>query len=245
MDPKTPTDALIIDGMEVDEKKTLSSMQEELFRFSEDLHHRFGALQDNFNVFEKDIREKAEKVIAERKIDLCDQVEAIKSLKNKKDSELKTAIENSKKKIEELEGLYRGKLRLEAPVVYWKKRAQSFRIRGYCWLGLGILASILLIKYLVSILYDFPAIFISAGQSLNSISIRSSLILLASAAVGAYMIRSFSRLSFSAFHIARDAEEREILTYVYLALREKQETTKEQEAVMLQSLFSRAETGLL
>ena len=38
----------------------------------------------------------------------------------------------------------------------------------------------------------------------------------------AYGIRTFAKLTFSSFHLVRDAEEREQLTYVYLALKKEQ-----------------------
>ncbi len=51
---------------------------------------------------------------------------------------------------------------------------------------------------------------------------------------------------FSSFHLQRDAEEREQLTHVYLALtHEKDELDVEARNIILQALFSRADTGLL
>ena len=61
----------------------------------------------------------------------------------------------------------------------------------------------------------------------------------------AYGMRSLNKLMFSSFHLARDAEERKKLTYVYLALKEQGAVDKEDRHIILQSLFSRAETGLL
>lgn len=50
---------------------------------------------------------------------------------------------------------------------------------------------------------------------------------------------------FSNFHLARDAEEREKLTYMYLALISNGEFNEEERKIVLQSLFSRSDTGLL
>ena len=55
---------------------------------------------------------------------------------------------------------------------------------------------------------------------------------------------------FSSFHLMRDAEEREQLTYLYLSLihesKENNSTvTDESKDMILQTLFSRTETGLL
>lgn len=54
-----------------------------------------------------------------------------------------------------------------------------------------------------------------------------------------------SRLAFSSFHLQRDAEERQQLTYVYLALSNETHADEESGKIILQALFSRAETGLL
>lgn len=64
-------------------------------------------------------------------------------------------------------------------------------------------------------------------------------------AVYAYLLRVLSKLVFSAFHLMRDAEEREQLTYLYLSLSKEAEVDKESRDIILQALFSRTETGLL
>ena len=60
-----------------------------------------------------------------------------------------------------------------------------------------------------------------------------------------FLLRVLSRLSFISFHLMRDAEEREQLTYLYLSLTNEAEIDKESRDIVLQALFSRSETGLL
>ena len=50
---------------------------------------------------------------------------------------------------------------------------------------------------------------------------------------------------FSSFHLARDSEERHTLTYFYLSLLKESEIDPEEKKLIMQSLFSRADTGLL
>lgn len=64
-------------------------------------------------------------------------------------------------------------------------------------------------------------------------------------AIFAFVIRVFARMAFSSFHLMRDAEEREQLTYLYLSLSKESEIDKESRDIVLQALFSRSETGLL
>ncbi len=61
----------------------------------------------------------------------------------------------------------------------------------------------------------------------------------------AILIRTFSRLAFSSFHLQRDSEEREQLTHLYLALSNETDIDVDSRKIVLQALFSRAETGLL
>lgn len=50
---------------------------------------------------------------------------------------------------------------------------------------------------------------------------------------------------FSSLHLARDSEERHTLTYFYLALLNETTITEDDRKLILQSLFSRSDTGLL
>ena len=64
-------------------------------------------------------------------------------------------------------------------------------------------------------------------------------------AVYAFLVRTLSRLTFSSFHLMRDAEEREQLTYLYLSLVNDKKLDENSRDIVLQALFSRSETGLL
>ena len=49
----------------------------------------------------------------------------------------------------------------------------------------------------------------------------------------------------SSYHLSRDAKERKNLSYFYLALIEKGAVSDKERALILNSLFSRSDTGLL
>ena len=61
----------------------------------------------------------------------------------------------------------------------------------------------------------------------------------------AFSIKVVSKVMFSSFHLARDSEERYTLTYFYLALLKDSNVTSDEKQLIMQSLFSRADTGLL
>ncbi len=59
------------------------------------------------------------------------------------------------------------------------------------------------------------------------------------------LLRLFVKLAISAFHLSRDANERLQLTHQYLALLKANVLDEKHRVIILQSLFSRADTGLL
>jgi hypothetical protein len=76
-------------------------------------------------------------------------------------------------------------------------------------------------------------------------AIRWSIVFLAFLSILIYGIKTLNKVTFSSFHLARDAEERYQLTHVYLALINEKALEKEDRLLVMQSLFSRADTGLL
>ena len=57
----------------------------------------------------------------------------------------------------------------------------------------------------------------------------------------AYLVRILSRLTFSSFHLMRDAQERKQLTYVYLSLINENKIDESSRDIILRALFSRTE----
>lgn len=185
-------------------------------------------------------------------------------------SDLDTSNEERKKTFENLIDLYEKKLQLEAPAKYWSKRAENLRNWGIGWGGLSILTVIvgglLLWRYFIN--FDFTPEHLekaAAVSKIESVDIKSMLVayfasiknlksvtafaVIVSAFL--FLLRTFIKLTLSAFHLSIDAREREQLTFVYLALvqkgqKENVELIKDREReIILQSLFSRAESGLL
>lgn len=152
---------------------------------------------------------------------------------------------DSNKQITDLEDLYKAKLKLEAPAKYWSDRAKKLRKEGYWWLsalmaciGVGVCVLIWVLNRLSDGAYG--NIF-----SETAIAIKWSIALITLISFLAFGIRTFSKLTFSSFHLVRDAEEREQLTYVYLALQKEKGIDQTERHLIMQSLFSRADSGLL
>ncbi len=153
--------------------------------------------------------------------------------------------EEAIKKIEENEELYKEKLKLEAPATYWRDRAKTLREEGNNWLIGLLISSGLAVLALAAVLY-----FISDGTlkdlfSQTGSAIRWSVVFITFVSFLAFAIRTFAKLTFSSFHLVRDAEEREQLAYVYLALKKEKNIDETERHLVMQSIFSRAESGLL
>jgi hypothetical protein len=151
---------------------------------------------------------------------------------------------NAKKQIDDLETLYREKLRLEPAATYWNKRAKELKDAGRGW---GALLAITTIITGLGFGWLFHEWMISGKviEKFSAMHWQGVVLLVATVTMFIYLIRVLGKMTFSSFHLQRDAEERELLSYLYLALSEKGNVDNESRQVVLQSLFSRAETGLL
>jgi hypothetical protein len=154
-------------------------------------------------------------------------------------------LSSSDKAFKELEIIYKEKLKLEAPAKYWNDRAVKLKKEGKNWLKALITSSVIAILSLGTVLY-----FISNGTlkdlfSSSGSAIRWSIVFITFVSFLAYGIRIFAKLTFSSYHLVRDAEEREQLAYVFLALKKEKNIDPTEQHLIMQSLFSRADSGLL
>ena len=149
------------------------------------------------------------------------------------------AIERNK----HLEELYREKLRLEAPAKYWSDRASTLKEQGKGWARLLVLFSLLLSAAAGGFFWTWltnKAVTPFGLHSLQGVALFG-----ASVAAAVFLVRVLSRLTFSAYHLQRDAEEREQLSHLYLALINEGALDTKSRDIVLQALFSRADSGLL
>jgi len=150
------------------------------------------------------------------------------------------------KKYEELERIYNEKLKFEAPANYWKERAKKLKKQGWIAIGLILLLVGISSWSLGKILWTTPEqIYISWFGNDKSAAIRWSIIYVTLISFIAYGIRALTKFMFSSFHLAQDSEERYTLTFFYLALNKDTTVDDSERRLIIQSLFSRAETGLL
>lgn len=229
---------------------------------SEIVHRRnhekrsLGQIREKYNNYIVEAEQQLNANLIDAKENLTNHFETINQLKEEKNKSFEDWFNNAsemfdgfykvaQESIKTNEDLYREKLRLEAPAKYWKDRALLLKTEGNKYLKwlikISVTAAVLLFILLMSLGTDFFA----SAFSDSIKGIKWSIILITIVSLLAFTIKILSKMTFSSFHLSRDAEEREQLTHFYLALKKDTSIEPEERQLILQSLFSRADTGLL
>lgn len=200
--------------------------------------------------------ENTEKIIEEKNVEFSGMKESkenefVEFIEKRKEQfttlseEFKQFHKDSIENIDKTNKLYSELLKLKAPAEYWCKRAIDLKKEGKNYLKWLYLLIIIGASSLYFLLWQIPdGIFLKIFKGEIS-AIKWSIIYITFLSLIAYGIRILAKLSFSTFHLVRDAEEREKLTYLYLALKNDSNVEDSDRQIILQSLFSRADTGLL
>ncbi|HCA5310672.1 DUF6161 domain-containing protein [Acinetobacter baumannii] len=206
--------------LEDERNKQISNFAE----FNEEYSKWYENLQGSINDWFKNCRERSESTI------------------NNHSTFFNQMTEHAIERHKELENLYAEKLRLEKPAKYWEVRANKLKIQGIIWSFLLVVVLLIGIGYF-TLLFKY---WLTGQQiSISLHSLQGAVLLTVIISTFIFCIRVLSRLIFSSFHLQRDAEERQQLAYVYLALSNETKVDEESRKIILQALFSRAETGLL
>lgn len=164
---------------------------------------------------------------------------------NKSQSEFSYLSKGIEDRHKELEKTYEELLRLKKPAEYWSIRAKKLKEDGKKYLEqLMWLISIggILIFFLLWKVPDGLMLNIFRGEAS---AIKWTLLYITMISFVIFGIKTLAKITYSSFHLARDAEEREQLTYVYLSLKNESGVEEKDRQIILQSLFSRSDTGLL
>ncbi len=160
----------------------------------------------------------------------------------KADELLKKAL---KKKIQ-LEQTFREDMRFQAPSEYWKERAAYLNKEGKKFMLWLIFLIVISAGILFGLLLLTPEdLLLNVFSGSLSKAIRWSILFIMLISILFIGIQALKKAMFSSFHLARDAEEREKLTVFYLSLIKNSTITQEDRSMVLQSLFSRTDTGML
>ena len=144
-----------------------------------------------------------------------------------------------------LEEAYSKRLQLEGPVTFWSKRVSKYRLQGIIWTSLLTILIVALLLLFKNFIYNPPESFNANLFAGNPSAIKAVLILAAIISFAVFLLRVFSKMVYSSFHLMRDSEEREQLTLVYIALVKEGKIDLADRKLVFEALFSRADTGLL
>jgi hypothetical protein len=209
-------------------------------------------LLDDSNKYFDSKNKELEEIYKEQKKDLEKKLNSTISESNewftKVQSDFDSFSQQSNSKITNLEKLYREKLKLEAPAQYWENQSTKFQNSGYIWGILLALSVIVIVPLLTIFMYDTPDFMKKTFFGANGTwALKGTLIYATILSVLFFWIRLLSKMILSSFHLRRDADERAQLIYTYLALiaENKDSIPLDERKIILQSIFARAETGLI
>jgi hypothetical protein len=224
----------------VDEKKSLSSLKSDFKRYVSESEQHLKDLRDDHL---KKSKEQIDKLIAQTQEQKTSFDSWFIFLQN---DSWPRWFDASKSNIDLLEKTYSENLKLKEPAKYWSDRAKSLKNQG--WWAFGFL-SFFVVAACISlgiVLWTAPdQIYLSWFGGDKSAAIRWTLVYITLLSFLAFAIKVITKFMMSSFHIARDNEERHALTYFYLSLLKDTAVNDNDRQLIMQSLFSRSETGLL
>lgn len=163
-------------------------------------------------------------------------------------NEYDSFTDDSNQKLYNLEQTYSEKLKVEEPSKFLKEKSYEYRKKAIHWsLATMFLSALLLL--LLGIVID-PKIqingkIISINLFSNELPIYSSIIILSMICLIIYVIRIFVKMTISSKHLSEEYYQKYILTYFYLSLVNNGKIDDELGNLILSTLFSKAETGLI
>ena len=222
------------------ERKSINSLRTE---FENYLNESEKTLVDHLSNSNSDYNEYIKKIDTLKN----DKEEEFKLWFDKtKDEDWKVWFEEKTQHLTNLEETYESKLKLEKPAEYWEKKSNIYKDQASTAKKYLIILISITIVFLTSILLIAPSWIFTNVFNGNELAVfRWSLIFIVLISIIAFSIKALTKYMFSSYHLARDAEERHTLTFFYLSLLKDTEVKDEERQMILQSLFSRTDTGLL
>lgn len=147
-------------------------------------------------------------------------------------------------KLNDLEETYKNKLSLEAPEQLWNERAEEHKQRAINWTIFLIFAVSVLICSLVFLVLAIHNYSSKISKDIPFIS--ESFILISVISFFVYIVRVLIKIVMSNHHLATEYRQKAALTRFYQSLTYAgTDIDKEERLIIINSLFSRVETGLV
>lgn len=152
--------------------------------------------------------------------------------------------EEKEARLNNLEETYKDKLSLEAPETLWYNRSKEYRRFAKCWTGVlvvFVVALVVSLRELVIVIHEYS---LDAVKEIPFIS--KSFILVSIISFFVYIIRVLIKIVMSNHHLATEYEQKAALTRFYQALTfAGTDIAQEERIIIIHSLFSKSETGLV
>jgi len=163
-------------------------------------------------------------------------------------TEYQAFLEESKSSIEQLKKTYSDKLKLEKPADFMKQKSIEYKASARHWTIATVFLTIGLLGLLYLILdpkITFTKQLITINFFSNQLPVYSSVIIFSMIALVIYIIRLFIKMAVSSKHLSEEYYQKYSLTYFYLSLLFDGKLDQKQADVILATLFTKADTGLL
>lgn len=152
--------------------------------------------------------------------------------------------EEKEVRLNDLEETYKIKLSLEAPEELWYNRSKEYRSQAKYWTRVLIITVLTLIASLTGLVMVIHEYLLNAVQDIPFIS--KSFILVSIISFFVYIIRVLIKIVMSNHHLATEYEQKAALTRFYQALTYAgTDISQEERIIIIHSLFSKTETGLV
>lgn len=162
---------------------------------------------------------------------------------NQQHDETNNFIVEKQEQMKNLEATYGEKLKLSQPAKYWKDMSVDYQKSAFGWLATSCIIAVIIIIGLVFLVMNVSNLF--EGNKAIVDWIKETAMVTVLTGIALYILRITVKLSMSSFHLSRDAKEREQLTYFYLSLTKEAVISDKERILVINSLFSRSDTGLL
>lgn len=177
-----------------------------------------------------------------------ESTEKFDEMHSKNQNDYDTFLNDSNERLESLEKTYSEKLKVEKPSEYMENKAKEYGRKTIYWSIATIILSIGLICLLGLILnpsVTFTEKLITIQLFNNEMPVYSSIVIFAMIALVIYVLKIFIKMIISSKHLREEYYQKHILTYFYLSLVKDNNLTQEQGNIILATLFSKADTGLI
>lgn len=152
--------------------------------------------------------------------------------------------EEKEARLNDLEETYKNKLSLALPELLWNNRSEEYRRLAKCWTGVlvvFVVALVVSLRELVIVIHEYS---LDTVQEIPFVS--KSFILVSIISFFVYIIRVLIKIVMSNHHLATEYEQKAALTRFYQALTYAgTDISQEERIIIIHSLFSKTETGLV